>query len=131
MTRPADDGESHRLCRFDLWLTCGHIATVTVDGWYPVTVACCDRLGGTVLHGQFVPYASHVDYVALLAEDYQLRPAGSSREPTRLLARRPRTDEPCPPGHTGHECNAGRYPAWVGATWNLDNSSHDLARPTG
>jgi hypothetical protein len=131
MTRPTNHGEIHRLCRFDLWLTCGHIATVTVDGWYPVTVPCCDRLGGTILHGQYVPYASHVDYVALLTEDYQLRPADSPREPTRLLARRPRADEPCPPKHTGHDCSAGRYPARVGATWNRDNSPHDLSRPAG
>ncbi len=128
MTRPTP-GDVHRLCRFDLWLTCGHIATVTVDGWYPVTVACCDRLGGTILRGQYVPYASHVDYATLLAEDYKARPAGSPREPARVLARRPRVDEPCPPGHTGHECSAGRYPARVGATCNLDDPHRDPAHP--
>jgi hypothetical protein len=128
MTRPTAD-EVHRLCRFDLWLTCGHIATVTVDGWYPVTVSCCDRLGGTILRGGYVPYASQVDYVTVLAEDYQTRPAGTPPEPTRVLARRPRTDEPCPAGHTGHECTAGRYPARVGATCNLDDPHRDPPHP--
>jgi hypothetical protein len=122
MTGPADGAEVHRLCVFDLWLNCGHIATVAVDGWYPVTVACCERLGGTVLRGQYVPYASHVDCVTVLSEDYQARPTGSPPDPTRLMQRRPRTDEPCPPGHTLHQCSAGRYPAWVGAMWNLDDT---------
>lgn len=118
-------GEVHRLCVFDLSLTCGHIATVAVDGWYPVTVACCDRLGGTIQHGLYVPYASNVDYVTVLTEEYQARPPGTPPEPTRLLARRPRTDDPRPPGPFGGEPSAGRYPAWVGATWNLDDRHRD------
>jgi hypothetical protein len=88
-------------------------------------VACCDRLGGTVRRGEYVPYASHVDYVTVLAEDYQARPTGTRPGPTVVLARRPRTDEPCPPGHTAHECSAGRYPARVGATANLDDAHRD------
>ena len=119
--KPARGSEVHRLCVFDLSLACGHIATVAVDGWYPVRVACCDRLGGTIQHGPYVPYASEVDYVNLLSERYETRPAGTPREPTRLIARRARTDEPCPPGHALHRCSSGTYPAWVGATWNLDH----------
>jgi hypothetical protein len=58
---PFDGAELHRLCRFSLSLTCGHRAIVTVNGWYPVRVPCCDRLGGTVLCGLFVPYWPEVD----------------------------------------------------------------------
>ncbi|MDG6104029.1 hypothetical protein Daura_23085 [Dactylosporangium aurantiacum] len=51
ITGPAIDGkELHRLCVFALALTCGHRVTLAVNGWYPVSVACCDRLGGTILH---------------------------------------------------------------------------------
>src|SRR3954451_17158116 len=55
----ADDGqELHRLCVFEFALSCGHLVTVALTGWYPVVVSCCDRLGGTILHGIYVPYAS-------------------------------------------------------------------------
>ncbi|MER7471232.1 hypothetical protein [Micromonospora sp. NPDC000018] len=119
---PAVDVEVHRLCVFDLWLTCGHIATVAVNGWYPVTVACCDRLGGTVLRGDYVPYASQVEYVHLLSEDHEQRPSGTPREPNRLLGRRPRTDEPYRPARPWSDSGAGRYPARVGGAWSIDGS---------
>jgi hypothetical protein len=115
--------EVDRLCVFDLSLTCGHIATVAVNGWYPVAVACCDRLGGTVLRGSYVPYASQVEYVKVLSESYEHRPKGSPREPHQLLDRRPRTDEPRPPDHSWSQPSAGRYPASVGAACSLDGSA--------
>jgi hypothetical protein len=34
-----------------------------LDGWYPVTVACCDRLGGAIADGLFAAFSSDVDYV--------------------------------------------------------------------
>jgi hypothetical protein len=126
---PPGAGDVHRLCVFDLWLNCGHIATVAIDGWYPVTVACCERLGGTILRGHYVPYASHVDYVTLLTENYEIRPTGTPPEPTHLLARRARTDEPDPSGHPGSQYSARRYPARVGATWNLDDPHRDPSGP--
>lgn len=49
---------------FDLWLDCGHLVAA-VAGWYPVRVPCCDRPGGTIMHGQYVPYAADVDFVQL------------------------------------------------------------------
>jgi len=100
----------HRRCVFDLWLDCGHIATVAVDGWYPVSVVCCNRLGGTILRGSYVPYASHVDYARVLSERYEHQPEGTPLAADRLVGRRPRTD------------GRGRYPARVGATWSLDGS---------
>ena len=112
-----------RLCVFDLWLTCGHIVTVAVNGWYPVAVACCERLGGTVLRGSYVPYASPVEYVNVVSEGYEQRPKSSPREPTRLLDRRPRTDEPSPPEWSWSRLSAGRYPARVGAACSLDGSA--------
>ncbi|MEU8265402.1 hypothetical protein AB0C02_32990 [Micromonospora sp. NPDC048999] len=120
---PATAVEVYRLCVFDLWLSCGHIATVAVNGWYPVTVACCDRLGGTILRGDYVPYSAQVEYVNLLSEHQVLRPQGTPREPSRLLDRRPRTDRPCRPSYRWGESSAGRYPARVGATWSIDGST--------
>ena len=120
-TTPAD-GQVHRLCVFDLWLTCGHIATVTVDGWYPVSVACCERLGGTVLRGEYVPFAAEVAYVTVVSERYEHRPDGTAREPTHVVGRRPRTDDPRPGAYLGTEPSSGRYPARVGAVWSLDGS---------
>jgi hypothetical protein len=114
--------QMHRLCVFDLCLNCGHIATVAVDGWYPVSVACCNRLGGTILRGSYVPYASQVDYVRALSERYEYQPAGTPRAPDRLLGRRPRTDQPYQPSHRWAEPTAGRYPARVGAAWSIDGS---------
>jgi len=112
----------HRLCVFDLSLDCGHLATLAVDGGYPVSVACCDRLGGTVRRGVYVAYDSHVEYVNVLSETYEQRPTGTPRDPTRLLGRRSRTDEPRQPAHRGADGSAGRYPARVGATWTIDSS---------
>ncbi|MDG6108803.1 hypothetical protein Daura_06190 [Dactylosporangium aurantiacum] len=122
-TGPAIDGkELHRLCVFALALTCGHRVTLAVSGWYPVSVACCDRLGGTILHGSYVPYASDVDYVSVVSEDYEYRPTGSPREPDQLLARQPRADEPHR-GPDGRWVSAGRYPARVGAADSLDGTT--------
>lgn len=120
--RPAGT-QLHRRCVFDLWLTCGHIATIAVDGWYPVSVACCSRLGGTIWRGSYVPYSSHVDYVQVRSERYEHQPAGTPHAPGRLLGRRPRTDQPYRPSHRWAEPTAGRYPARVGATWNIDGST--------
>jgi hypothetical protein len=118
----------HRLCVLALSLDCGHIATVAIDGWYPVSVACCDRLGGTILRGVYVPYDSHVEYVNVLSETYEHRPAGTPRDPTRLLGRRDRTDAPRQPAYSWAWGTAGRYPARVGATWSLDNSTPPATR---
>jgi hypothetical protein len=122
MTAPAQP-DIHRLCTFDLWLDCGHIATVEVDGWYPVSVSCCDRLGGTMLGGVYVPFASHVEYVNVLSERYERRPADSPRDPTRLTGRRPRTDDPQPPTHRWAKASAGRFPVRVGATRHIGDSA--------
>ena len=109
----------HRLCVLELALDCGHIATVAVDGWYPVWVACCDRLGGTVLRGIYVPYASEIDYVDVMSERYETRPARTPRDPSRVLGRRSRTDEPHQPVHCGPTASAGRFPTRVGAAWHI------------
>ncbi|HZN73283.1 MAG TPA: hypothetical protein VFC00_16570 [Micromonosporaceae bacterium] len=122
--QPQPEGSQlHRLCVFDVSLDCGHIATVAIDGWYPVSVACCDRLGGTILRGVYRPYDSHVEDVNVLSATYEHRPAGTPREPTRLFGRRDRTDAPRQPAHRWDHGTAGRYPARVGATWNLDYST--------
>lgn len=112
--------EQHRRCVFDLDLSCGHVVTYAATGWYPVSVACCDRLGGTILHGTYVAYDSEVDYVRLRSEHYIDVPAGTAPRPSRLLRRRTRTDAPAPPSYPGHRASTGRYPARVGATWTLD-----------
>jgi hypothetical protein len=85
--------ERHRLCVFDLDLTCGHCVTVTVNGWYPVSVACCDRLGRTWSGAHHTPCTSTVDYARLVEERYEQRPPGIPREPLVLIARRDRTDD--------------------------------------
>lgn len=118
---PPDGYELHRLCVCALALTCGHLVTMFVNGWYPVTVACCDRLGATISRGVYVPYASHVDYVSVLSERYEYRPPGSPREPSQLRGRWPRTDDPYKSPHPGGGSSTGRYPARVGATWNWDD----------
>ena len=105
-------------CVFDLALDCGHLVTVERIGWYPVSVACCDRLGGTVLRGVYVPYASHV----VRSERHESWPPGRPRRPDRLLGRRPRTDEPYQSPHPGDGDHSGCWPARVGATWSLDGS---------
>jgi hypothetical protein len=119
----ANEGhESYRLCVFEFDLACGHCVRVALTGWYPVVVACCDRLGGTILHGVYVPYSSDIDYVTVLSERYETRPTGTRPAPTQIIGQRPRTDEPYEPPYHGVGGSAGRYPARVGATWNLDGS---------
>ncbi|MCM4078283.1 hypothetical protein [Paractinoplanes hotanensis] len=119
----ADDGEDlYRLCVFEFDLACGHTVTVALTGWYPVTVACCDRLGGTIRDGIYVPYASDIDYVRVLSERHELRPKGTPRGSTHVIGRRPRTDEPYQSPYPGIESSAGRYPARVDATWSLDGT---------
>jgi hypothetical protein len=113
-TAPADADELHRLCVFELDLTCGHCVTVSLNGWYPVSVACCDRLGGAWYDGIYYPFSSDVDYVRLLVERYEHRPAGAHREPLRVLNRRARTDDAVIPIHSWQRGSAGRFPAWVG-----------------
>jgi hypothetical protein len=114
--------EEHRLCVFEFDLTCGHLVTVALTGWYPVTVACCNRLGGTIRRGDYVPYDSDIEAVRVLSERYEVRPAGTPRGSVRVIGRRPRTDEPRPSPYPGITGSAGRYPARVGATWSLDGS---------
>jgi hypothetical protein len=116
-----------RRCVFDLSLNCGHLATVAIDGWYPVSVSCCDRLGGTALNGNYVPYDSQVEYVNVLSETYEDRPHGAPREPTQLLGRRPRTDDPYVPPYSWAWPSAGRFPARVGATWIIGGSTTPAA----
>jgi hypothetical protein len=107
---------------FEFDLACGHCVTVALTGWYPVVVSCCDRLGGTILHGIYVPYASDIDYVRGLSERYEARPTGTRPAPTQIIGRRHRTDEPYVSPYPGIDGSAGRYPARVGATWSLDGS---------
>ncbi|SNS98709.1 hypothetical protein SAMN05421812_102637 [Asanoa hainanensis] len=115
--------EVHRLCIFDLSLDCGHIATVAVNGWHPVNVACCDRLGGIAVHGDYAVYSSSVDYVNPLSERYEDRQPGACRELTVLLRRRPCTDEPTQPSWHGEPTSAGRFPVRVGATWHIGSEA--------
>lgn len=122
----ATDWEQHRLCVFDLYLSCGHLVTVAMTGWYPVVVSCCDRLGGTVLRGLYVPYASEVDYVTLLSERYESRPKDTRSPAIQIIARRPRTDDPYYSPTLHRYTSAGRFPVRVGATWSIDGS---LATP--
>lgn len=110
------DAEIRTINRFLLQLSCGHAVTADVEGWYPVSVSCCDRLGGTINHaGSYVPYASNVDYVDLLSS----RAATAPRMWLDVVARRPRSDQPCPASCRWHTHSAGRYPARVGATWDF------------
>jgi len=114
----AEVGELHRLCVFDLDLTCGHCVTVTVNGWYPVSVACCERLGGAWFGDGYIPFASTVEYVRVVQERYEHRPPGAAREPLQVVARRDRTDDPFLPVHAWQQGSAGRFPARVGAPAN-------------
>ncbi|MEU8007467.1 hypothetical protein AB0B66_40440 [Catellatospora sp. NPDC049111] len=120
---PSDGWQLHRLCVFLLSLTCGHQVSLYVNGWYPASVACCDRLGGTTLHGQHVPYASGVDYVQVLSERYKHRPPGTPPEPSAIRGRWPRTDDPYRSPHPGGDSSSGRHPARVGAAWSLNGST--------
>ncbi|MGI5185487.1 hypothetical protein ACQEVZ_55515 [Dactylosporangium sp. CA-152071] len=110
--------ELHRLCTFELDLTCGHCVTVSRNGWYPVSVSCCDRLGGSWFDGRYYAFSSDVEYVRCLSERYEHRPPGAWREPTVLVARRPRTDDPFTPVHTWQSASAGRFPVRVGGPYN-------------
>jgi len=112
----------YRLCVFEFDLSCGHLVTAARTGWYPVSVACCDRLGGTISRGVYVPCASDVDYVRILSERYETRPAGTPLGGTRIIGRRARTDNPYRSLVAGELGSAGRYPARVGATWSFDGS---------
>jgi len=116
----------YRLCVFEFDLSCGHTAVVALTGWYPVAVSCCDRLGGTILRGDYHPLDSDIDYVRGVYERYEMRPKGTPPGSTQLIGRRPRTDEPRPPDFHGLKGSAGRYPARVGATFSWDGS---IAKP--
>lgn len=117
---PVPSGRRHRRCRFRLALVCGHLVTVEVSGWYPVAVPCCDRLGGTVLCGRYVPYSSAVEYVDVVEERYEWRPAESPPEPMQIIERVPRTDTPAAlHGVT----SAGRSPQHVGSAWSIDGTA--------
>lgn len=119
---PPDGYELHRLCVFALALSCGHLVTLFVNGWYPVSVTCCDRLGGTICQGVYLPYASDVEYVTVLFEHYEYRPRGGPREPSQLRDRRSRSDAPHRSSYPEGEPSAGMYPARVGAAWSVDGS---------
>jgi hypothetical protein len=114
VAEPSDLVELHRLCVFELDLTCGHCVTVSRNGWYPVSVACCDRLGGAWFHGTFYSFDSDVDHVRLLQEPYEYRLPAADREPMRLLDRRDRTDDPFIPNRAWQRGSVGRFPARVG-----------------
>ncbi|GAA0547268.1 hypothetical protein GCM10010172_31310 [Paractinoplanes ferrugineus] len=114
-TPPEGPWERRRRCVFDLDLSCGHVVTYAVTGWYPVSVACCDRLGGIVLDGKYVAYCSQVDYVRRRSERYLDCPAGTPPRPSRVLRRRSRTDDPSPSSYPGWQTSSGRFPARVGA----------------
>ncbi|MDT5026443.1 MAG: hypothetical protein QOE61_2869 [Micromonosporaceae bacterium] len=103
----------HRLCTFELDLTCGHCVTVSLNGWYPVSVACCDRLGGSWADGTFYAFDSVIEYARRLSERYEHRPPGAPREPTVLLDRQSRTDDPFIPVHAWQSASAGRFPIRV------------------
>ncbi|GIE91607.1 hypothetical protein [Actinoplanes regularis] len=126
-TSTTADGEvEYRLCVFEFDLSCGHTVTVALTGWYPVIVRCCDRLGGTILRGDYRPFASDIDYVRVVSERYEVRPKGTPPGSTEVIGRRPRTDEPYHSRYLGIDGSTGRYPARVGATWSLDGS---IAKP--
>jgi hypothetical protein len=112
---PAPAESVRRLCVFDLDLTCGHRVTISCEGWYPVSVSCCDRLGGSWSRGTYVPFASSVEYVTCRSERYEQRPPGTPREPTVLLHRLGRTDDPGPPRNPSDAASSGRFPERVGA----------------
>lgn len=116
------EAEPHRLCVLELDLACGHVVTVALTGWYPVTVSCCDRLGGTIRDSIYVAYDSRVDFVRLQSERYEVRPKGTRPAPIQIIGRRARTDAPYQPPCRGISGSAGRFPSHVGATWSLDNT---------
>ena len=123
--------ELHRLCEFELDLTCGHCVTVSLNGWYPVSVACCDRLGGSWSDNTYHPVASGVEYARCLSERYEHRPPGSPREPTVLLARRSRTDEEVSAVDPSRSASTGRFPERVGAAGPPHTEGVNIARHPG
>jgi hypothetical protein len=123
--------EVHRLCVFDLDLSCGHRLTVMLNGWHPVTVACCDRLGGHWLGGEYCPFASHVEYARCLRERYEQRPKGAAREPLKVIERSDRTDDPLLPTQRWQQPSGGRFPVRVGAPFNSPRTAADAPAPPG
>lgn len=119
---PPDGWQLHQLCVFLLALSCGHLVSQFVNGWHPVAVACCDRLGGTIQDGAYVAYASNVDYVAVLVERYEYRLLDTPPEPSEVRGRWPRTDDPYRSPCPGGGASTGKYPARVGAGWSIDGS---------
>jgi hypothetical protein len=117
---PFPDAELHRLCRFSLALTCGHRVIVDLNGWYPVCVPCCDRLGGTVLCGRYLPYSSAVEYATVIEERYEWRAPASAREPMQVIDREPRTDLP---RSFGKHYSAGRFPQHIGSAWLIGRNA--------
>ncbi|GIG02075.1 hypothetical protein [Catellatospora citrea] len=105
---PPDGWQLHRMCVFLLSLTCGYLVSLFANGWYPVSVACCDRLGGTIQRGRYIPYASGVDYVQVQSERYEHRPPGTPPEPTEVRGRWPRTDDPYRSPYPGGGSSARR-----------------------
>ena len=91
-------------------------------------MACCDRLGGTIRQGLYVPFLSDVDYVRCLVERHEYRPPGTSYPPAQVIGRRTRSDEPSSPMYAGLAGSAGRFPARVGACVSLDGSGDDRRR---
>ncbi|MBB2940531.1 hypothetical protein FB565_000235 [Actinoplanes lutulentus] len=119
MPAPLPGIELQRQCQFELDLSCGHIVLAWVTGWYPVTVSCCDRLGGTILRGRYVPFASDVDYARVLFEHYG---PPSPTAPPQIIGRRARTDEPYRPAGQSNYSSSGRFPGHVGAVVSIDGS---------
>jgi hypothetical protein len=117
----------HRLCIFELDLSCGHCLTVAINGWYPVVFDCCDRLGGHWSDGDYYPFVSDVQYVRCLHERYVRRPEATPPQRPRVLGRRARTDEPFIPVHPWQQPSGGRFPLRVGAPFNHPG---DRSRPS-
>ncbi|MEU4693735.1 hypothetical protein [Actinoplanes sp. NPDC023714] len=114
--------ELRRDCLFSLDLSCGHVVLAWVTGFYPVSVPCCDRLGGTIRDGRYVPFVSAVDYARLLFEHYELQSAGSPPDPTQVVGRQARTSDPYRPAGESSYLSTGRFPARVGAALSIDGS---------
>jgi hypothetical protein len=108
---------------FTLALTCGHLVTIARRGRYPVSVSCCDRLGGTIRGAVYVACSSNVDFAG--HSDIRFRPTTDiDHWSTILLDRHARTDEPCPTGCSCVTHTAGRYPHRVGACFDFDAIPH-------
>ncbi|WIN00045.1 hypothetical protein ACTOB_003721 [Actinoplanes oblitus] len=107
---------------FEFDLACGHVVTVALTGWYPITVSCCGRLGGSIRDNIYVPYDAHVDYARLQSERYEVRLQGTRPAPMQIIGRRLRTDAPYQPPCRGIPGSSGRFPAHVGAAFSLDGT---------